>query len=93
MTINLERLLTILGHAIRCASSAGSSYRGLLFLGPSPAFAGNEMRILECGTLITHRNWALRAGNNQTELAKVVESLQANPVVGFYRDWRKVAVQ
>jgi hypothetical protein len=61
----------------------------LAFLCSPPRLEG--WKAIESGTLANHYSWALRAGDDQVELEKVVKSLQKNPLVGCYRDWCEAA--
>ena len=44
---------------------------------------------LEFSTLTTHVMWAESAGYDQSELERVVHSLEANPFLRGYQRWRK----
>ena len=44
---------------------------------------------LELSTLTTHEMWVEFAGDNQTELERVVQSLETNPFLSGYQRWRK----
>jgi hypothetical protein len=51
---------------------------------------GKKRQILESATLIRHLQWAQSAGNDQTILEQIVQSLEKNAVVG-YQHWRNLA--
>jgi hypothetical protein len=50
--------------------------------------SGKQHQVLEMTTLTTHQQWAQRAGDDQTLLGQVVESLEKSVVVGYQR-WRE----
>ena len=43
----------------------------------------------EFGTLTTHLMWAEFAGYDQSQLERIVRSLEANPILSGYQRWRK----
>ena len=43
---------------------------------------------VELSALSTHLAWAESVGNNQTELERIVHSLEANPFLCRYQRWR-----
>ena len=45
---------------------------------------------VELATLVRHREMAREAGDDQSELEQVVQSLERNHVVGFQR-WREMS--
>jgi len=47
-----------------------------------------ERSDLEFSTLMTHLMWTEAVGNNQTELERVVHSLEENPFLRRYPRWR-----
>ena len=51
---------------------------------------GKKRQILELAALIQHLQWAESAGNDQTILEQIVQSLEKNAVVG-YQHWRNLA--
>ena len=51
-----------------------------------------ERQISERATLLNHLTWTQRAGENQDELEKILQSLEANKFVGGYQHWRELAV-
>ena len=53
---------------------------------------GRERQISERATLLNHLTWTQRAGENQDELEKILQSLEANNFVGGYQHWRELAV-
>jgi len=48
-----------------------------------------ERSDLEFSTLTTHLIWTESVGNNQTELERVVHSLEENPFLRRYPRWRR----
>jgi hypothetical protein len=53
---------------------------------------GRDRQILELATLTSHLQWAIRAGDDQVELEKIVSSLedrQAKTVLRGYQHWRE----
>lgn len=56
--------------------------------------AGIERRTLELTTLTSHLEWAKRAGNDQAELEKIIDSLEgktATAILRPYQRWRDSA--
>jgi hypothetical protein len=52
---------------------------------------GSARRKLEIITLVNHLTWTNKAGHNQTELERIVHSLEINPVLGGCQHWREKA--
>jgi|HubBroStandDraft_3_1064219.scaffolds.fasta_scaffold709932_1 hypothetical protein len=50
---------------------------------------GKDQNILEFKTLMQHLKSAQRAGSDQTELERVVSSLESNQVLRGYQRWRE----
>ena len=48
-----------------------------------------ERSDLEFSTLKTHLMWTEAVGNNQTELERIVHSLEENPFLRRYPRWRE----
>ena len=48
-----------------------------------------DRNTLEFSALTTHRIWAESVGGDQTELERVVHSLEANPLLRGYPRWRR----
>ena len=56
----------------------------------SPVDANAKERSdLEFSTLTTHLMWTESVGNNQTELERIVHSLESNPFLSGYQRWRE----
>ena len=53
---------------------------------------GRQGQILEHATLLNHFTWTQRARQNQEELEKILQSLEANGFVAGYQHWRELAV-
>jgi hypothetical protein len=59
-------------------------------------YHGRQRNILEVATLISHLEWTKRAGNDQAELEKIVQSLEAKQAVTAlrgYQHWRELATE
>jgi hypothetical protein len=55
---------------------------------PSPDdVQGRDRQKLEVATLLRHAQMAHEAGDDQTKLEQVVQSLEKSPVVGYQRWW------
>jgi hypothetical protein len=50
-----------------------------------------ERSDVEFSTLTTHLMWAEAVGNNQTELERILHSLEENPFLRRYPSWRNRA--
>jgi len=48
-----------------------------------------ERSDLEFSTLTTHLMWTESVGNNQTELQRIIHSLEENPFLRRYPRWRE----
>ncbi len=54
---------------------------------------GSEQKMREHQSLLAHQEWTIRAGDDQNELEKVVQSLEKNEIIRGYRHWREVATR
>jgi len=52
---------------------------------------GRERQATERLTLQTYLSWTSRVGENQDELEKILQSLEADEVVAGYQHWREFA--
>jgi hypothetical protein len=86
---NKENLVKTIDRELCALSEAIPA--GLSFFGLSSQLAGLERRNIKFHTLVTHRRWALRAGDDEIELDKVLNSLQKNPLLGGHLHWWEVA--
>ena len=48
----------------------------------------DQRNAVEFSALTTHLMWAKSVGNDQTELERIVHSLEANPFLLRYQRWR-----
>jgi hypothetical protein len=83
---NQQKLLDVLNGDLKvCRGAAGQ-------LNPTDA-KGKERNILEFNTLLQHLQWAQGAGDDPSELERIVRSLEKNGFVRGYQNWRERSQQ
>ena len=80
--LSQEKLLMVIDDDLKICREAAER------MSPSDT-PGKEQNILEFNTLMQHLKWAQRADSDQTELERVVSSLESNQVLRGYQRWRE----
>lgn len=80
--LSQEKLLKVIDDDLKVCREAGER------MNPSDS-QGKERNILEFNTLMQHLTWAQRAGSDQTELERVVRSLESKDFFRGYQHWRE----
>jgi hypothetical protein len=78
--LDRQKLLQAIGDDLKLCRESGRFRRA----NDSPV----DRNTLEFSTLTTHLMWAESVGDDQTELERIVHSLEDNPILLAYPRWR-----
>jgi len=79
--VDHQKLLQAIGDDLQMCRESGRFRR--------TDYPAADRSTLEFSTLTTHLMWAESVGDNQTELERIVHSLEANPFLQRYPRWRR----